>query len=330
MINLKKVGLTALAGSLAMFTVVQAEVALTGSSEATYTTSDKSSTGNGIGYSNDFNIDATGEFNNGYTYTTHLNFAGQDMAADSNSLTVDMGELGAIAIDQGAGINGISKITNYGNPSAYEEAGHGVSSLGDKLDDGETVSAIGYSNTMSGVTVSIELQPTTQTNTLQAGGVSGIGATKSNVNYYVGMDVPNVEGLSMAFGGSNFDNKVAAAGVEETDVYSAGVKYKFDRFTVGLQMTEASDGASGATQYMGTQYGILMKVNEEFSVSYSAQDMEADVPSGTNVTEESQGISAAYSMGSASVRFSYNESDNPNAVLGTKDDNTELSLSLKF
>ena len=68
--NFKKIGLTALAGSLALISVAQAEVVLSGSSEATYTTSDETSTGNPIGYSNEFNIDASGEFNNGWTYTT--------------------------------------------------------------------------------------------------------------------------------------------------------------------------------------------------------------------------------------------------------------------
>ena len=38
--NLKKVGLTALAGSLAVFSVAQADLVLSGSAEATYTTSD--------------------------------------------------------------------------------------------------------------------------------------------------------------------------------------------------------------------------------------------------------------------------------------------------
>ena len=53
--------------------------------------------------------------------------------------------------------------------------------------------------------------------------------------------------------------------------------------------------------------------------------------SGVDVTtEESTGISAAYSMGSASVRFSYNEADNVGGVAGAKDDNTEISLALAF
>ena len=55
-----------------------------------------------------------------------------------------------------------------------------------------------------------------------------------------------------------------------------------------------------------------------------------DNPSGVDVTEESTGISAAYSMGSASVRFSYNEADNVGGVTGVKDDNTEISLALSF
>ena len=161
--NFKKIGLTALAGSLALISVAQAEVVLSGSSEATYTSSDEASTGNPIGYSNDFNIDASGEFNNGFTYTTHLNFAGQDMAADSNSLVIGMGDLGSIGIDQGVELFGISGMTNFGNPSAYEEADHGVSSLDDTL-DANASGVIGYNGSFSGVSLSLEYQPTTDCN----------------------------------------------------------------------------------------------------------------------------------------------------------------------
>ena len=125
----------------------------------------RSSTGNPIGYSNDINIDASGEFNNGWTYTTHLNFAGQDMAADSNSLVIGMGDLGSIGIDQGVELFGISGMTNMGNPSAYEEADHGVSSLDDTLDANAT-GVIGYNGSFSGVSLSLEYQPTT-TGTVQ-------------------------------------------------------------------------------------------------------------------------------------------------------------------
>ena len=69
------------------------------------------------------------------------------MAADSNSLVIGMGDLGSIGIDQGVELFGISGMTNFGNPSAYEEADHGVSTLDDQL-DANASGVIGYNGTL--------------------------------------------------------------------------------------------------------------------------------------------------------------------------------------
>ena len=327
--NFKKIGLTALAGSLALISVAQAEVVLSGSSEATYTTSDESSSGNPIGYSNDFNIDASGEFNNGFTYTTHLNFTGQDMTADSNSLVIGMGDLGSIGIDQGVEHFGISGMTNFGNPSAYEEADHNVSSLDDTL-DGNASGVIGYNGSFSGVSLSLEYQPTTEATVQQAGAFQGAGATGSNINYMVSVAVPGVDGLTIAFGHSKDRNDVAAT-VEDKEL-TYGARYTFSNVTVGYQIIETQSGTTDADGYNGEMYGVAVNVNENLSLSYNIADMTVDKTgaAAVDVTEESTGISAAYAMGSASVRFSYNEADNVGGVAGVKDDNTELSLALAF
>ena len=326
--NFKKIGLTALAGSLALISVAQAEVVLSGSSEATYTSSDEVSTGNPIGYSNDINIDASGEFNNGWTYTTHLNFAGQDMGTDSNSLVIGMGDLGSIGIDQGVELFGISGMTNMGNPSAYEEADHGVSSLDDTLDANAT-GVIGYNGSFSGVSLSLEYQPTTTGTNSEAGAFQGAGATGSNINFMVSSAVPMVDGLTVAFGHSKDRNDIANT-VEDKEL-TYGARYTFSNVTLGYQVIETQSGTAGAAGNNGETYGIAVNVNENFSVSYNIADMEVDrTAGGVNTTEESTGISAAYSMGSASVRFSYNEADNVGGVAGAKDDNTELSLALAF
>ena len=325
--NFKKIGLTALAGSLALMSVAQAEVVLSGSSEATYTSSDESVSGNPIGFSNDLNIDASGEFNNGFTYTAHLNFAGQDMAADSNSLVIGMGDLGSVGIDQGVELFGISGMTNFGNPSAYEEADHGVSSLDDQL-DANASGVVGYNGTISGVSLSLEYQPTTATSVKQAGSFSGAGSTASNVNFMVSASVPGLDGLTLAAGHSQDNNDIA--GTTEDREMTMGARYTMGNITAGYQVSEIQSGTTGAAGYNGTFYGVAVNVNENFSVSYNIADLEVDNPSSTNVTEESTGISAAYSMGSASIRLSHNEADNVGGVTGAKDDNTEISLALSF
>ena len=115
--NFKKVGISALAGSLAMFSV-NADIVLSGSSEMTYSSNSGSTggssatTGNPFGMSHDINITGSGELDNGFTYSVNTNFAGQNMATDSSILKLDMGDLGTVGFDQGSGAFGISTLEN--------------------------------------------------------------------------------------------------------------------------------------------------------------------------------------------------------------------------
>jgi hypothetical protein len=103
--KLRKVGLSALAGSMAMFSA-SADVSLTGSGEFTYTNSGGTTdnTGNPFGLSHTISVTGTGEMDNGWSYSVFTGFAGQDLATDSNSLSITMGDLGTFSFDQGVGI----------------------------------------------------------------------------------------------------------------------------------------------------------------------------------------------------------------------------------
>ena len=171
--KLRKVGLSALAGSLAMFSA-SADVSLTGSGEFTYTNSGGTTddTGNPFGLSHTISVTGTGEMDNGWSYSVFTGFAGQDLATDSNSLSITMGDLGTFSFDQGVGIAGITTLKNE-VPTAYEEAGHGVSGSGNSLDGAGNTSALGYASpSYGGVSLSIEYHPSVSATSAQAGGVS--------------------------------------------------------------------------------------------------------------------------------------------------------------
>ena len=324
MTNMKKIGLSALAGSLAMFSV-NADIALSGSAEMTYTNnhseaSGSSVTGNPFGMSHDINITGTGELENGYAYSVNSNFAGQDMGHDSAILKLDMGDLGTLGFDQGSGAFGIGTLENK-VPTAYEEADHGVGTLAHGIDAEGDTSVIGYSNTFSGVGVSVEINPVAGgTAVKEAGGVSGAGALASNYNYALSYEA--YEGLTLNYGGSQTDVK-AATGLDRSESTIAA-NYVMGAVSVGVQMSNVESGNSATAQEIQA-YGLAFNVNDQLSVSFNRNDNEQ-----AGVTEESTGVNAAYSMGSASVRLSINEADNVGGVSATKAENTELSISLAF
>ena len=130
--NLKKVGLTALAGSLAAVSANAAEMTVSGATLLTYTSEDTTeTTGNPFGMKTNIGFTASGDVNGmtvSYMQTTVDQFAGMSSAR----LSVDMGDMGVIAFDQGSG-SGLKTIDDK-TPTAAEEIWDGL--------DGTTVGGL--------------------------------------------------------------------------------------------------------------------------------------------------------------------------------------------
>ena len=86
MINLKKVGLTALAGSLAAVTAHAGEMSVSGSANLTYVTKSGDNTAQTFGNDKDVKFSGSGELDNGYTFSLFTNM--KDDFSVSSSATV--------------------------------------------------------------------------------------------------------------------------------------------------------------------------------------------------------------------------------------------------
>ena len=151
--NLKKVGLTALAGSLAAVSANAAEMTVSGATVLTYTSEDGSEvTGNPYGMKTNIGFTASGDVN-GYTVSYMQTSVDQFAGMSSARLSVDMGDMGVIAFDQGSG-SGLATIDDK-TPTAAEEIWDGL----DGLTAGGLVGAAGssgvfnYVNTFAGLTI---------------------------------------------------------------------------------------------------------------------------------------------------------------------------------
>ena len=332
--NIKKIGVSALAGSLAMFSA-QADISITGGAEFTYTTlegtggqSSVSNTGNPFGMEHSITFNGSGEMDNGFTYSVMSNMAGQDMAQDSSRLTLDMGDLGTLIFDQGVGGTGISALENN-VPTAYEEADHNVGTLAHGIDVAGNSNVIGYSNSFMGVGINLRYNPEAgSSGETQAGGTSNGTEDGAETSVAITAAVPYVDGLTLAYGQSKTEYSLASTNDDTEMTMSAN--YAAGPVSVGYQISEIQSGTADANGQNVTAYGIAFNVNENMSISYSVNENEADNPSGTNVTEESTGIMAAYTMGSASLRVAFNEADGVNAVAADTVEATEISLALAF
>ena len=124
--NLKKLGLTALAGSLAAVSANAGEMSVSGAFNATYVTVDgntgtpASDHGIGLGNDKDVTFSGSGELDNGWTFSGYtLMKEGDGFNISSSALSMTMGSMGTVTT--GSGYGGNSTKYDQQTPTAYEE-----------------------------------------------------------------------------------------------------------------------------------------------------------------------------------------------------------------
>ena len=151
--NLKKVGLTALAGSLAAVSANAAEMSVSGATLLTYTSEDGTEvTGNPYGMKTNLAFTASGDVNGmtvSYMQTSKDQFAGMSSAR----LSIDMGDMGTLAFDQGSG-SGLATIDDK-TPTAAEEIWDGLDgvTVGGLVGAAGNTGVFNYVNTIAGITL---------------------------------------------------------------------------------------------------------------------------------------------------------------------------------
>ena len=327
--NLKKIGLSALAGSLVAISANAAELSVSGSVEVTYTdtggTVGNEVTGNSFGAKSDMTFTGSGDVGFG---TVTMNRALSDVGAITTSYqTLDMGDMGTFSFDSTAGqLVGIAANDDL-MPTAYEEVWTGVSGSG--IAGVGSTNVIGYTNTFAGVSISAGYtngEGATQTGESAA---SGAGAHGSTRDIYLSMSP--IDGLTIGAGQSVNSSTDTSTTSTDTVESVANIKYTMGPVSAGYRMGESEDGTAGAASHSITAWSLAFNVNDNFAISYGEQENEQNAIGGTAaVTEDVTGLSAAYTMGAASVRFNHSESSNDNFVATVDDETTEISLALSF
>ena len=191
--NLKKVGLSALAGSMVLTSAQAFEPSINVESQVVYSSAQgdenasEASNGKGIGVDNDIAFSGSGELDNGFTVSvTHILNTNEAVTNSSSQLAVGMGSLGSIQINNqgGAATNAIDDIL----PFAYEEPWDGTVGtsefhvFGSQINNG-SITYRAPAIDMMGVTANIAVDYDPQANVAApaAGGVGTDGASGEGV-----------------------------------------------------------------------------------------------------------------------------------------------------
>ena len=155
--NLKKIGLSALAGSLVAFSANAVEMSVSGTAEITYATLKGDGTAGvttGSPWGSNTSLKFSGSGNVGWADVTLVRTINDKMSAYLSAWqTMDMGDLGTLSFDAIGG--GLAGVTAYDDklPTAYEEIWNGVSGSG--ISGAASNDTIGYSNSFGPVSISL-------------------------------------------------------------------------------------------------------------------------------------------------------------------------------
>ena len=336
--NLKKIGLSALAGSLVAFSANAVEMSVSGTAEITYTTikGDHVATATAAGqnpttanpFGSNTSLKFSGSGNVGWADVTIVRTLNDGIASSlSTYQTMDMGDLGTISFDGHGG--GLEGVTAYDDklPTAYEEIWNGVSSSG--ISGAASNDTLGYSNTFGplGVSLAYTKGGTAGSSDGSAGPEASTGATS---DAHITLDASSIiDGLTIMAGTTSTD--VSIAGQNDTVGHVGHVVYSAGSVSVGYRMADYASGAAGTAGKIIDAASIAFAVNENMSISIGTQDTEYDKTNGVaNVTEKVDAISASYTAGAASVRLHAADSSSDGGLAGKEAEYMELSLVLAF
>jgi outer membrane protein OmpU len=342
----KKVGLSALAGSLAAFAANAGELAVSGSAEVTYHNDSGSgdTTGNPFGLQKKVKFSGSGELDNGYSFTFMTHQLQSAAGWTSAHLTLDMGDMGTIGFDQGSGLGHVGGIDDV-TPTAGEEVWHGLgTSTYAYYGPGTTGSTSAWNYALptivDGLAVNVNYVNQTGGGKTNADGNSGAttslkGSGTDVIFSYSGDMVP---GLTIGGGIGDVDSTTTATGSYEDNVWY--VKYAMGPITVGYSEFESRYTSTGtANGHDGNVWGVSFAVNDNLSVSYGESEVSfltsgysgnAINGSGTQVEQTTEGVNISYSMGGMTIRGTQTEGANMDGTTGSSDELTEVSVSLAF
>lgn len=339
--NIKKIGLSALAGSLAMVSANAVELAVSGKTEVTYLSHDSNTTtGNPFGFGNAISFNGSGDMN-GMTasYFAAIDDGGSASFA-SSEISLDMGAMGTVGLDQGVGSYGVSTIDDK-MPYAYEEIWTYTGASNGLRAAGGATNVLGYKNTFAGYTLNVEINPGSGATTKEAaaavaavksGDGASSGSTTTNNGYNWAFTGSPIDGLNVGVGYGKEESTLTTTNAADTEFATGYITYAMGGATIGYQMSEGTGGSTGSSSNDAEMYGISFSVNENLAISYNVLDNTFDKTgaAAVDVTEETTGIGASYTMGSASVRLLSAKTDNVGGVQSTNQEVTELSLMLAF
>ena len=318
--NFKKIGLSALAGSLVAFSAQAGTLTATGSASLTMADADVNGTaisGNQFTMGDSITLTGSGEMDNGMTISVSFEIDNDDTGGgdvyDSHSMTLDTNGMGTITFAGHGGSSAMSALDDT-TPNAYEESWDAVTGAdtGTRVNGSSGDNMFTYTSpTFSGATVTMAYLNASDA-------VTDVSYTDFAIAYSPEM----VDGLTVGYGQGDVETTTGTK-LDDSAMY---VKYTYGSLTVGYQENERSAAASSNAvdfEAFGVSYAVSDNLTVAYSMSESKKGSDADV-------QEASGISASFTSGGMTIAGVMNDVDNVAFDADNDTEGYELNLSFAF
>ena len=305
MTNFKKIGLTALAGTLAATAYAQAgALSVNGTARMEYqSTSTATTSADSFAQNSSLSFSGSGELDNGMTVSYFSLQATSN--ASSQSVALDMGDMGTLTMSNYnmAGIGMIQDKVPNGGEQPWDDLGtHGAPEQG--VASPHSGNRLGYKTSMGGASIS-----------------AAIDYQQNSPTTSIAVSMPLVDGLEVGAGMATDQSSATT----EQDIETIYATYAMGGISVGYQVTDV-DVTAANSDIERTAYGISFAVNDNLSVGYGISDTEFEAQS---LDEENTGIGISYTSGGMKLGIINNTKDNAGGSTGA-DEMTEFQLTFAF
>ena len=328
--NIKKIGMTALAASLVSTSVFAGELAVTGSASVTVEnySGEQVNTGKGFSMGNEVNFNGSGELDNGMTVAVHFQLdegANSGNATnplfDNHSVTVSSDALGTLVF---AGHGGSTALSQFDTTAA----GDIHDNFDGQIGTAQTATATGdavVQSTAGGNNILLYTLPSIVDGLGISASYTPQGASDEASTAY-GLTYSGVEGLTVSY--AIGENNAAAGTVNNADVTTMKASYAYGPITVAYSDHEF-DSTTAANDQDTTSYSVSYTVSDSISVTYGTEEIAMSGVAGDEDAEFSK-LSVAYTAGGMTISASQQEAENISYSTTSTEDQDYWSLGLSF
>ena len=317
--NLKKIGLTALAGSLVATSVAYAaELSVSGSASISVQNNSQSALGKNVKMGNSVYLTGAGETDGGLN--VNLSFEldqgtpSGDGPFDSHFVSIGNDTLGTLTVHGHGGSNAAAALDTTAAGDLWD------STLGINTDAGFSTRNAPLAST-SGNDLVVYTLPS-MVDGLSVAVSSQLETTGGSASTAFGLTYAGVDGLSVSYGQGDSE------GVKDTsgDQTIMKASYAYGPITVSASHNEM-DHTTNTNDQVVTSFGLSYTVSDAISLSYGEETIDRAL----QVTDiEVSGYSVAYTTGGMTVSVASVKADGVDHTAAADNEMWKLGLSLAF